>query len=327
VRILTRSDVERVLDSPSCIEAVEDAFRIRGRGEPAPSAVLGVHARDGGFHVKAAALRLGGRDLFAAKINANFPGNPSKHALPTIQGMLGLFDAQRGVPLALMDSMSVTTIRTAAATAVAARHLALPGAASLAVIGCGVQALPHVAAIHAVRPLASVVAFDIDAGARHALATSVRRDYGILATATGSVEAAVREADLVVTCTPSKSPILDETMLKAGAFVGAVGTDNEHKSEIAPSLMAMAAVIVDDLDQCATIGDLHHALVAGAMSREGVRASLAEVVTDPRRGRRDASEVVVFDSTGVAIEDVAAAAVAWERAEAQGIGSEVALGA
>src|SRR5262245_33521359 len=96
---------------------------MRGRGENAPSAVLGVHAREGGFHVKAATVRIDGRSLFAAKINANFPGNPSKHGLPTIQGMLGLFDAERGEPLALMDSMSVTTIRTAAATAVAAKHL------------------------------------------------------------------------------------------------------------------------------------------------------------------------------------------------------------
>jgi alanine dehydrogenase len=325
VRILTRSDIERVLDYPSCIEAVEDAFRIRGRGENSPSAVLGVHARDGGFHVKAAALRIGGRDLFAAKINANFPANPSKHALPTIQGMLGLFDAHRGVPLALMDSMSVTTIRTASATAVAARHLALPGATSLAVIGCGMQALPHVSAIHAVRPLASVVAYDIDAGARHALATSVRKNYGILTTATGSVESAVREADIVVTCTPAKSPILDEAMLRPGTFVGAVGADNEHKSEIAPSLMASAVVIVDDLEQCATIGDLHHAIAARLMARDGVRASLGDVVVDASKGRRSPDEVIIFDSTGVAIEDVAAAAVAWQRAESQGIGSEIAL--
>jgi alanine dehydrogenase len=326
VRILTRSDVERVLDFPSCIEAVEDAFRIRGRGESAPSAVLGVHARDGGFHVKAAMLRIDGRDLFAAKINANFPRNPSKHALPTIQGMLGLFDAELGVPLALMDSMSVTTIRTAAATAVAARHLTLPNAASMAIIGCGAQALPHVAAIHAVRPLSSVVAFDIDAGSRHAFATTVRRVHGILTTAAGSVESAVKDADIVVTCTPSKVPILDETMLRPGTFVGAVGTDNEHKCEIAPSLMARAAVVVDDLDQCAKIGDLRHAIVAGAISRETVRASLAEVVVDTTKGRREPGEVIVFDSTGVAIEDVAAAAVAWQRAEAQGIGSEIALG-
>jgi alanine dehydrogenase len=327
VRLLTRNDVERVLDYPSCIEAVEDAFRIRGRGENSPSAILGVHVRDGGFHVKAAALRIGGRDLFAAKINANFPGNPSRHALPTIQGMLGLFDAQVGTPLALMDSMSVTTIRTAAATAVAARHLALPDASSLAVIGCGVQALPHVAAIHAVRPLTRVVAFDVDAGARHACATTVRRVHGILTTAAGSVESAVRDSEIVVTCTPSRVPILDGKMLRPGAFVGAVGTDNEHKSEIAPSLMATAAVVVDDLDQCAAIGDLHHAIVAGTLGREGVRASLAEVVVDASKGRRNPDEVVIFDSTGVAIEDVAAAAVAWQRAEAQGIGSEIALGA
>ena len=326
MRVLTRADVERVLDYGSCIAAVEQVFAMRARGERAPSAVLGVHARDGGFHVKAAAVRIDGRSLFAAKINANFPGNPSKNGLPTIQGMLGLFDAERGVPLALMDSMSVTTIRTAAATAVAAKHLAAPGATTLAIIGCGVQAPAHVHAICAVRPIDKVVAFDTDAGARHAFTHEVRRAHGIAANPVGSVAEAVKGAHIVVTCTPSKTAFLELEMLAPGTFVGAVGTDNEHKSEISPSLMAAAAVVVDDLEQCATIGDLHHAIAAGAMSRESIRATLGEVIVDSARGRRSADEIVVFDSTGVALEDVAAATVALQRAEAQGIGSTIALG-
>jgi alanine dehydrogenase len=326
MRILARSDVERVLDYPSCIAAVEGAFAARGRGDTAPSAVLGIHARAGGFHVKAAMLRTGGRNLFAAKINANFPGNPLKYRLPTIQGMLGLFDADDGTPLALMDSMSVTTIRTAAATAVAAKHLAPQGAQRLAIVGCGVQATAHVAALRVVRELSHVVAFDIDAGERHAFAHNIRRSHGISTSAAGSVAEAVAGAGLIVTCTPSKVAFLDESMVGAGAFIGAVGADNEHKSEIAPSLMARAAVIVDDLDQCATIGDLHHAIAAGAATRDSIRASLADVVGDASRGRRNPGEIVVFDSTGVAIEDVAAAAVAYERAEAQRIGNEIPLG-
>jgi alanine dehydrogenase len=326
MRILSRSDVERVLDYPSCIAAVEGAFAARGRGDAAPSAVLGLHARDGGFHVKAAMLRAGGRDLFAAKINANFPGNPLKHRLPTIQGMLGLFDAGNGTPLALMDSMSVTTIRTAAATAVAVKHLAPRGAKRLAIIGCGVQAAAHVAALREVHEIAHVVGFDTDAGERHAFAHKIRREFGLPTSAAGSVADAVAGAGLIVTCTPSRAAFLDESMIAAGAFIGAVGADNEHKSEIAPSLMTRAAVVVDDLDQCAAIGDLHHAIAAGAMKRESIRATLAEVVADTARGRRNPDEVVVFDSTGVAIEDVAAAAVAFERAEAQGIGNEIPLG-
>lgn len=327
MKLLTRSDVEQVLDYPSCIDGVEAAFAARGRGDAAPSAVLGLHARGGGFHVKAASLRIGGRDLFAAKINANFPGNPVKHALPTIQGMLGLFDASNGTPIALMDSMSITTIRTAAATAVAAKHLAARDASVLAVIGCGVQALAHVAALRAILPLLKVVAYDTDAGARHALAHDVRKVHGIAATAAGSLRDAVTGAQVVVTCTPSMTAFLDETMLEPGTFVGAVGADNEQKSEIGPSLMARAMVIVDDLDQCAAIGDLHHAIEAGTMTREKVRGTLAEVAAHPGAFEPGPSAIVVFDSTGVAIEDVAAAAIAWRRSEELGRGTEIALGA
>src|SRR5205814_2478238 len=118
--VLSGADVERLLDLPACIGAVEDAFRRRGQGAPTPSGVLGVHVPGGGFHVKAAALARS-RPYFAAKINANFPDNPARRGLPTIQGVLGLFDAEHGEPLAVMDSIAITTLRTAAATAAAAR--------------------------------------------------------------------------------------------------------------------------------------------------------------------------------------------------------------
>jgi ornithine cyclodeaminase/alanine dehydrogenase-like protein (mu-crystallin family) len=325
VRILTRSDVERLLDYPSCITAVEAVFRQRASAMETPSGVLGVHVADGGFHVKAAAARIDGRDWFAAKINANFPGNPAAHHLPTIQGMLGLFDATRGEPLALMDSMSVTTIRTAAASAVAAKHLAPDGASALALVGCGVQAAAHVRAIATVRPIRRVIAFDTDTAAlRRFAAFEFAR---LRAEPAGDVCAAVRSADIVVTCTPSHAPFLASGMVKPGAFVAAVGADNQHKSEIEPSFMRDAAVVVDDLEQCATIGDLHHALEAQVVTRADVRATLGEAILDASRVRRDAREVVVFDSTGVAIEDVAAAVLAYARAERTDAGIPIALGA
>jgi ornithine cyclodeaminase/alanine dehydrogenase-like protein (mu-crystallin family) len=289
--------------------------------------VLGVHVAEGGFHVKAAALNVWGRLLFAAKINANFPGNPGRHGLPTIQGMLGLFDAERGAPLALMDSMSLTTIRTAAATAVAARHLARRPSATLAIIGCGAQARPHVVAISAVRPITDVVAFDTNAGAMKSfiaaeLGASSRRVSGA-----ATLEAACAGADIIVTSTPSRAAFLFAEHVRPGTFVGAVGADNEHKHEVDPGLMQGAGVVVDDLDQCATIGDLHHALDAGVMRRPDVRATLGEVIIDPARGRQRDDEIIVFDSTGVAIEDVAAAALVLERAEAAGAGTVTSLGA
>src|SRR5258708_458594 len=136
--LLTRSDVAALLDLDACIAAVEAAFRAHGATRP-PTGVLGMPVVGGGFHIKAGVLEVGGRLYFAAKTNANFPDNPPRRRLPTIQGVLVLADAERGTPLAVMDSGEITSLRTGAATAVAARDLARGDAHSPAVVGRGSQ--------------------------------------------------------------------------------------------------------------------------------------------------------------------------------------------
>jgi alanine dehydrogenase len=326
VLLLGRSDVERLLDITRCIDAVEDAFRQRAAGQAAPSAMLGVHVDGGAFHVKAAAL-LGGATYFVAKVNANFPSNPSLRGLPTIQGVLALFDASSGIPLAVMDSMSVTALRTAAATAVAARWLSRPDASTLTIAGCGVQGRAHLAALAAVRRLSHVYAHDSDHASAERFAAEMSQRHGPLVETIARLEDGTLQSDLIVTCTPSREAILDVSHVSGGTFIAAVGADNAHKQEIAPELMAASRVVVDDLEQCTTIGDLHHAIERGLMTRESVHAELADVVLDPNRGRRDPNEIVVFDSTGVAIEDVAAAAVIYERAVQERVGIAVDLSA
>ena len=131
----------------------------------------------------------------------------------------------------------------------------------------------------------------------------------------GDAREAARSSEIVVTSTPSRSALLDVGDVTPGTFIAAVGADNEHKQEMAPSLLRAAAVIVDDLDQCSRIGDLHHALREGIMRRDDVRASIDQIVAGTSNGRRGDDEIVIFDSTGVAIEDVAVVALAYERAE------------
>jgi alanine dehydrogenase len=324
--VLTRSDVVRLLDARSCIDAVEAAFRARGEGRPSPSGVLGIHLPEGGLHAKGAALDL--RRAFAVvKVNANFPANPARHGLPTIQGVLALFDADTGRVLALMDSMSITNLRTAAASAVAANYLSDSSAGSVAIVGCGAQALPHAVAIAAVRPITRIVAYDSRPAAAERFCAAARAALGLEAVVAAELDEATTACPIVVTLTPSEDGYLFRHHLQTGAFVAAVGADSEHKQEMTSGLMATAAVIVDDADQCAAIGDLHHAIVEGAMQRSHVRATLADIVVNPSRGRRSADEIVIFDSTGVAIEDVAAAAITYERALADGSGQRIHLDA
>src|SRR5215510_1679963 len=137
--LLAKADVERVLTPQICIAAVEDAFRQHGLGNVPEPGILGMHEGAGSFHVKAGFLRVEGKLYFAAKLNANFPGNPVK-GLPTIQGAVLLSDAENGAPLAILDSTSITALRTAAASAVAAKHLARQVSNTALICGCGGQA-------------------------------------------------------------------------------------------------------------------------------------------------------------------------------------------
>jgi ornithine cyclodeaminase/alanine dehydrogenase-like protein (mu-crystallin family) len=302
--LLSRADVVSLLTLDDCIDAVERAFGELGRGSVDPPAVATVHAEGGAFHVKAA--RIG--DRFAAKVNGNF-----FEAKPRIKGVVVLADARDGRVLAVLDSIAITALRTGAATAVAARRLARADARSVLVVGCGTQGRIQLEALRRVRSIERVYALDTDAKAAEAFA----RDKG------AELVSRPVDADVVLTCTPSKSAILHD--VAHGTFVAAVGADSKEKQEITPALMARSKVVTDVTEQCATLGDLHHAIARGAMTRGDVHAELGDIVAGRRPGRESDDEIIVFDSTGMALQDVAAAAVAYERAVARRKGVEFAF--
>jgi alanine dehydrogenase len=322
--ILRRRDVKRLLPLDDCIASVETAFRMQGEGRTQPPAMMGMHVGDGGFHVKAAVLHLS-RPYFAAKVNANFPANRAQFGLPTIQGVLALFDARSGSILALMDSTEITVLRTGAATALAAKHLARQGAGVLTICGCGNQGAVSARAITRVHAVHSIYLWDTAAACAESLAHEL---VGAAKTVEAVTDwrAALRRSDIIATCTTSSEPFLRKDDVRPGTFVAAVGADSSGKQEIDPELMALAAVVTDMTSQCAAIGDLHHAITAGAMSAADVRAQLGDVLTGRLAGRRDEHEIVIFDSTGIALQDVAAAALVYERALESGHGATIQLG-
>ncbi len=317
--LLGRAEVASLLTPDECREAVQRALILHAAGRATPPAILSVHAEGGGFHVKAALVQLG-RPYFAAKINANFPDNPARLGLPTIQGVVVLCDGDSGRPLALLDSMEITSLRTAATTAVAVRALAPAEARVLTLAGCGAQGAAHLRALVRVLRLEHAWVHDLDLARARRFAQQMTAELGLPVEAVANLVDATRRSQVCVTCTTSRTPLLSRGDVAPGTFVAAVGADNPDKHEIAADLLASSAVVVDSLEQCATIGDLHHAIAAGVMKRDDVRAELGEVVAGVRPGRRAADEVVVFDSSGVALGDVAAAAAAYEKALREGAG-------
>ena len=324
--ILSRTEVLDLLSLPECIDAVEAAFRLHAEGHTLDRGVLSVHASGGGFHIKAAGL-VGARSYFAAKTNGNFSDNPRRWGLPTIQGTIVLADAANGTPLAVMDSGSVTALRTGAATAVAAKYLARADARTATIVGCGVQGEVQLAAVTAVLPLRRIMLVDIDHTRAEDLAARAAANRGVQVEPIKDLRAALRDSDVCVTCTTSRRAFLGAHDVAPGTFIAAVGADNPEKQELEPSLLASATLVVDVLQQCAEIGELHHALAAGVLTPEQVHAELADVVVGRRPGRTSRDEITIFDSSGTALQDVAAAVAVYEKASESGRGTVVKLDA
>jgi len=320
-RLLRHSDIESLLSLRDCIDAVDEIFRLQGQGKiPAPG-ILGVRAPDGGLHVKAGLLP-GDRNYLVAKLNANFPGNNARFGLPTIQGVIVVFDAKSGAPLAILDSIDITLKRTAAASAVAAKYLARKDSSVATICGCGQQGRAQLRAVLLVLPLTKIYAFDVDERAainyRNELSPELKIDIELVR----GLPSAIQKSDVCITCTTANEFFVRKGDVRPGTFIAAVGADNEDKQEIDPALIASAKVVADSLEQSCAIGDVHHATAHGLMRKEDVYAELCEIVAGQKIGRVADDEIIVFDSTGIAIEDAVAAAAVYERALADGIGTD-----
>jgi ornithine cyclodeaminase/alanine dehydrogenase-like protein (mu-crystallin family) len=318
--LLGRSDIEKLLSLEKCIDVVEEIFRLQGENKVPPPGILGVKAPRGGLHVKAGLLP-GEPSYIVAKLNTNFADNPARFGLPTIQGVIVICDAENGSPLAVLDSIDVTIKRTAAATAVAAKYFARTNSSVGTLCGCGQQGRAQLRAIHAVLPLTKIYLFDLNECAAKDLAAEFANELHVEIEIVRDLRRAIQQSDICVTCTTSRKFFVRKGDVAPGTFIAAVGADDARKQEIDPALVAAAKVIADSVEQCCTIGDAHHAIAQGFMRKEDVYAELSEIVAGHKSGRVNDDEIIIFDSTGVAIEDAVAAAAVYEKARAASIGS------
>jgi ornithine cyclodeaminase/alanine dehydrogenase-like protein (mu-crystallin family) len=317
--LLSGHDLRRLLNPEVVIEALREAYAALADNRGDQGRSVGFTIEGGSIHVKSGLLP-GSHLAFASKVNVNLPDNWKLRQLPTIQGVVVVSDAKDGRPLAIMESITLTGIRTAATAALAAGYGARKHSKRAAIIGCGAQAKYQLEAVKAVFPLETVRVFDID-GARAEAFARANSTSRCSATPAPSVREAVRDVDICITCTTSKSPILTDDLDLRGCFVAAIGADKPEKHEIAPALMRRARILVDDIEACASGGDLNHALRAGAMSKDQVHAELADLAAGRKLGRMTEEELVVFDSSGSGVQDVAAAWVACREASRTGIGA------
>jgi ornithine cyclodeaminase/alanine dehydrogenase-like protein (mu-crystallin family) len=307
VRILRRSDVEAVLEMAACIDAVEAAFVAysSGRAELPEVIHLDVPERGGEIHVKAGHLH--GEPYYAVKVASGFAGGVN-------DGMVAVFDALDGSPAALLlDGGLVTDLRTGAAGGVAARRLAPSRVETVGVVGTGVQARRQIEAFLVVRPdVERVRVWGRDPAKAAARAEDLRALVPCEPAAT--VAEAVAGADVVITCTAARNPLVGLDMLAPGAHVTAVGSDGPGKHELDPRILAAADVLaVDSVEQCARLGELQHALAERSRAVE-----LGEIAGGRELGRTSDAQLTVCDLTGVGVQDVAAANLVMRLAGGRG---------
>jgi len=330
ILVLREAEIRRLLDPLGCLEAVEAALAAYSTGRAELPAViqLDVPEHRGEIHIKAGHLHAGAH--YAVKIVSGFPGNETL-GLPPSGGLVLAFDARTGHPRALLlDNGYITDLRTGAAGAVAAKHLARQDAAVAAVIGTGAQARHQARALALVRPLVEIRVFGRNPEKARACAQDIAAQVPsagrLKVTVAGSIREAMSGADIVVTATASREPLVLADWVLPGMHLTAVGSDQPDKQELHPDVLARADVLVaDSRPQCLRLGEIHHAVAQGALREQDIDAELGEIVAGRAPGRRGPADITVCDLTGVGVQDVAAANVVLARALEEGAGQRLGL--
>ena len=337
IRILSAQDVAQVFTVTDALQAVEDAYRQKALGQGRAWPMVYEQFEPGVADMDIRSGELAGSGLFGLKLTAWFSRNPER-GLPEIFGTNLICDNATGEPLALLNASNITGLRTGAAAALGVKYLARKDAANLLLVGAGhmsafaiaatLAACPRIEHVQVYNPrggsgVGERVAAIAERVADILAAAGVECSYDI-SVADDSAEACAW-ADAIITATPSSEPVLEDAWVKPGTHISALGADMPGKQETPSALQARAALFVDDRAQSVASGELEVAICEGAISPDDIAAELGEVVAGQHPGRADDEQVTLFDTSGIAVQDLASCKAAYERAVELGLGTVVAL--
>ena len=322
--LLTRREIRQVVTTADAVRVVEEAFRAYGEGRVnmPPKSYLSLPRGD--FRAMFGELQLDGRWVCGLKWVNVHPDNPSR-GLPTVMAKIILNDPETGLELADMEGTLITDMRTGAVGAVAAKYLARPEASSVGLVGAGVQAWYALEALRLARDIRLVRVWSPKEARARDFAARAAKEWGLSCEVAGSAEEAVRGQDIIITATPSRLPIVRDAWVSPGMHINAIGADAPGKQELEPAILKRALVFVDDLAQALHSGEINVAIADGRLTRGDIAGSLGDVVVG-RPGRRSATDVTVFDSTGLIIQDLAVAELALRLCRERGLGHQVDFG-
>lgn len=310
--LLSKKEIEELLSMEECLNAVEHAFKLHGLGKTQMPAKIYLIFEKGDLRAMPAYIE----GHAGIKWVNSHPFNREK-GLPTVMAILIYNDPETGFPLAVMDATHITNIRTGAGGGVAVKYLSRKDSRTAGFVGCGMQARTQLQAIMEVREIEAVKAFDISGQAV--------RDFVKFAGNLGldAYEAGIEEAcrsDIVVTTTPSREPVVKAEWIQEGTHINAIGADAPGKQELDPEILIKAKIVVDDYEQAIHSGEVNVPISKGMISEKDIYASIGEIVAGLKEGRESDEEITVFDSTGLAIQDIATASIIYEKAVKEGKG-------
>ncbi|HEU6441998.1 MAG TPA: ectoine utilization protein EutC [Microvirga sp.] len=322
--VLTEPDLRKIvrLDA-SAVACVEEAFAALATRPVVMPPILRLDIVEHRGEVDVKTAYVPGLDGFAIKVSPGFFDNP-KLGLPSLNGLMILFSTRTGlVEALLLDNGYLTDVRTAAAGAVAAKHLSRPDSQEAAILGAGIQARLQLEALTLVRPIRRARIWARDLAKAEAAARDLAMSLDIAVEAVRTPEAACEAADIIVTTTPAEQPILRAEWLRPGQHVTAMGSDSEHKNEIDPAALSRVRYIADSVAQTRRLGELHHAIRAGSIDRDRSFPELGQVIAGQAPGRDDPDAITLCDLTGTGVQDTAIATLAHARARDAGAGKSI----
>ncbi|MFH1878017.1 MAG: alanine dehydrogenase [Candidatus Omnitrophota bacterium] len=312
--VISEETVKEIITVKEAIREVEKGFKYFGSGrvEMPPKIYLYLSKYNGDF--RAMPAYVAGMESCGIKWVNVHPGNIKK-GLPAVMAMIILNDPADGYPLCVMNGTYITALRTGASGAIAAKYLARKDSENLAFIGCGTQAKAQFSAIKEVFRIKGVKLWDKRARAAAEFGKFIRRSGNFSVTIADTAASACADCDIIVTTTPSRSPLVKPEWLKKGVHINAVGADARGKQELSPEILKKARIVVDSWEQASHSGEINVPLRKKQLFRKNIYADIGEIVTGGKTGRKNNDEVTVFDSTGLAVQDMAIAYFIYKKAK------------
>jgi len=324
--LLTEKDVRQLLSMGEVMKAVESAFKEKGLNRVQMPAKLYLFFKKHYGDLRAMPSYIEGMDISAVKVVNVHPDNRTKYKLPTVMATIILIDPKTGAPLAIMGGTWITDMRTGASGGVASKHLARKSSKIVGFVGAGAQSKTQLMALLTLYgKLEEVRVWSRTKETRETFVTEMQpASRGVAKmTPVESVREAVEGADIVVTTTPSREPLVSEQWISEGMHFNCIGADAPGKEELDPKILAKAKIVVDDWEQASHSGEINVPLAMGMLSRQNVWAEIGEIVAGLKQGRTSDKEITVFTSTGLAIQDAVTAELAYKKALAKGIGQYI----